>query len=684
MLPVRSATCSFLAVIVLMVFHAVSRAGFELPWSHYAAGLSLAALFNFLPLLLARDRMDNASVVSLWMLVTLLGTSVLGWCLMPFDVSGERALILLGSLVMLEAWRRFGTFRISKAVWMTAVILGLWYAVFFWSFSRGKYVPPLFLESMASGNAHLDTLFHGSLATMLQAHYIPGTGLDGVVFTPYHWGSHVCVAGWARFCGVVPVEFYSTLWQPLFLPLFFNALLHAAECLGRWMKKPSVAYSWSAAAVVLLLSQFHLAEAFQDLTQRARMSQSFALSMIWFAHLGIFSVHWLRRKRDWPSGLVISVLFVFGGWIKISTALMFAAAYAVAGWTLVGWRERRYWTYGIALGASLILAVAVGMNNKGEPNAAYWPASPESEVKLFPLLHYALLYWPWFVALLMILLLQKQNKIGAESSKSWWLVLTSTALIALIGELPGMLLSRPGTGFFARVTIQFLPILPATLVAIYACDFKAMAYSLWNLDGPRWPQVVVILVPLVCVVASVIEVVEKCTASMLHQQLAARRPYLKNEVFKEQVGMALAQTERWPLSELMNACRSDELKSSAKLSFFRSLLKAGRQPLGESKTECVYVARSNADFWSLLPPATIPYIIPALTRRCALHGLPDPACKPAYYGLSVYPHRFEELMPERAIQELENARTERCPPTVKRIMTLDPKGRLVSLNPSDK
>jgi len=96
-------------------------------------------------------------------------------------------------------------------------LFSLWLVGAIWG---TKYINPLFLEKILLGEAHIDTLFHSSMANMIRSYNIPSTGLDGVSFIPYHWGSHFVFVEFAKFLNLSIFDFYN-----LGRPIIFTALL---------------------------------------------------------------------------------------------------------------------------------------------------------------------------------------------------------------------------------------------------------------------------------------------------------------------------------------------------------------------------------------------------------------------------------------------------------------------------
>ncbi|HAS44829.1 MAG TPA: hypothetical protein DCS93_30395 [Microscillaceae bacterium] len=98
-------------------------------------------------------------------------------------------------------------------------------------------VSPMFMERIAFGIAHLDTLFHLSIAQMFKTHGVSSNGLDGIPYLGYHYASHWLFARISVFSGLSLVKIYNYLYPFLFLPLYFKVVLHLTLKLYNFFKK---------------------------------------------------------------------------------------------------------------------------------------------------------------------------------------------------------------------------------------------------------------------------------------------------------------------------------------------------------------------------------------------------------------------------------------------------------------
>ena len=86
-----------------------------------------------------------------------------------------------------------------------ASVLALFLGSIIWGF---EYLHPLYVPGLSLGLGHRDELFHAAIANMIGTYGVPSTGLDGLVFNPYHYGSHALFAQSARLIQLPVLDFY--------------------------------------------------------------------------------------------------------------------------------------------------------------------------------------------------------------------------------------------------------------------------------------------------------------------------------------------------------------------------------------------------------------------------------------------------------------------------------------------
>lgn len=78
---------------------------------------------------------------------------------------------------------------------------------------------PVYPEVIILGQG-FDQLFHSSISNMFSTVGYATTGLDGVPYFNYHWGSHILFAGFKNFTGVNTIMFYNIVYPAIFSFVF--------------------------------------------------------------------------------------------------------------------------------------------------------------------------------------------------------------------------------------------------------------------------------------------------------------------------------------------------------------------------------------------------------------------------------------------------------------------------------
>ena len=113
-----------------------------------------------------------------------------------------------------EKWLLLKIFIIS--------IFSIWLGSELWGYS---YRNPLFLEGLYMGEAPRDPFFNAAMSEMIRIQKTPSLGLDGLVFMPYHFGSHWWIAQLSSLLGTTPLFFYQLGYPVIILPLFIFGLM---------------------------------------------------------------------------------------------------------------------------------------------------------------------------------------------------------------------------------------------------------------------------------------------------------------------------------------------------------------------------------------------------------------------------------------------------------------------------
>jgi hypothetical protein len=178
--------------------------------------------------------------------------------LLLLTVYGPRALTVPGLLVVLAfavvdtmLRLRLPHRDLMSALGMAAIaaaaILG----------ARDPYSSFDMIERLHAGTVRLDTLYHASIAAMIKNYGVTSTGLDGLVYTPYHVLSHALFAAVSVVSRAPVIEVYGVAIWVLFAPLLiFSASASCFMLAGPTRLDP--AKVWYSVCLLLVLASLAL------------------------------------------------------------------------------------------------------------------------------------------------------------------------------------------------------------------------------------------------------------------------------------------------------------------------------------------------------------------------------------------------------------------------------------------
>jgi hypothetical protein len=147
-------------------------------------------------------------------------------------------LAILGTAAFVLRLVMYGaSLRSLHVVWLGlfGLLMGLSAAGSVWG---GGFENPLFVENLCNGYAHIDTLFHATLANMLRTYGTCSTGLDGLPHVLYHFGSHWAFARISNLLDLPVIDFYNLAYPVIFTPFATFSLLTFAVSVAEVWRGP--------------------------------------------------------------------------------------------------------------------------------------------------------------------------------------------------------------------------------------------------------------------------------------------------------------------------------------------------------------------------------------------------------------------------------------------------------------
>jgi hypothetical protein len=484
---------------IIAALYYLGRVGFENPLQPILTTLGLSLFVAVTPFVVWRlvTRGHYAEQEPWWRTQPALTvaavalTALAGMVVSPSGWNAAPVLSLAGFISALAAtaiWLRRGGIWPNLIFVTGAGIFAVWACGVAWS---TRYKSPVFWETLAyKADVHHDPLYYVSMANNMRTYSVPSTGLDGVPYTPYHYGSAWLNSQWAYLADIDVLAFYTLGPSVIAIPLFFAAILLlvvevrkstpsvvAGE--ARPLRSSYAAWLFLLAGTIGVIPSPGL-DAMGIWNRHAMISESYVIGMPVFLLALATSVAYWRHKIASPrfGDLVFLLAFapamiVITGFLKISLMLLLIATGLVL--LILGRLYRDRW---LAVSAVLCVAaagvtfklVSVPAQNQGLVPFAYlrfsgvatdwWP--------YFILVH---LFWSW---LYVYLRLREEGltDVGAIRHAAVEGRITDVvvmATVAIAGFIPGELVHIHGGS------------------AIYFSDVQRwLAIALLMAATPRW------------------------------------------------------------------------------------------------------------------------------------------------------------------------------------------------------
>jgi hypothetical protein len=553
-----------------------------------------------------------------------------------------------------------------------AAAFGVWTAGVVW----GRiYKNPLYFETfIADGKVHHDTLNLAATGNMLRTYHAASTGIDGLNYVPYHWGSAWLFAQWSNLIGLDVLRFYQLTFPVTIIPLFFGAVVALAIALAnrrRTENETSRRLSGFFWAVLIGISvgvaPIAALDAMGVWTSNILISESYTVGMpagLLFAAVVIAwadgispDVQSLRsaslKLSDWFFLIVVLPAgIVFLGYLKIS---LMALAFALTAYLFVRLALYRRLPFIISIAVSAVTfylaykQVSLPAHHEGLRPLDY--LSDFVPLPWWPFFVFVHLAWTWIYTVYRL----RQERI--QDLAGLWAGLRSARMIdvellvgmALIGIAPGLLIHIDGGSAFYFSDVQ------RWLAAAMLLSWVASAgHKLWPRPvatgkhgiGALPTRSILIAFLMIAAVSSVIANGFKWPATMIRQNVA-----LREQLYEKAGKGSVTGRIRDFVTMRDPSVIAAGLRASPNYSLAHALDDYQRTPLSIRRHEAMFIPQSDTHYWTSLaraPECTFQsFVAPALSGIALIDGMPPVGCKlTKYYGIGSFTPRTRVQQPE--------------------------------------
>ena len=663
---VSAAVFGSLLSIGLAFIYWLGRTGFANPIRPIAVTVGLALFVICVPTAISvftRPKSEVGEETSIWRSASLLGlacfglTALAGMLAYPTTINlGIPILVagIVGFVVMLFFWIEGSKISSIVLLIVVAVVFSAWTAGIAWG---TRYKTPLFWEQLSDkADVHHDPLYYVSMANSMRSYGVPSTALDGVPYTPYHYGSAWLNAQWSDLAGVDVLTFYSLGPTVFIAPVFlFGLLLFAGEARSVWRTKKQerqplelIQEDWLAVVALIGATIGFIPsttmDAFAIWNRHLLISESYLTGLSVFTLCCALAVGWWfsraghRRPSDIVFLLVIVPVLLAGlGFLKVSLMLLTLAAFY---WTILRNRLYKDPVYLVsallALVASLVTFKLVSNPDQNQGLVPFSFMRYYADVKAWPWFILAHFFWSWVYIALRIY----EEKVPTLSDL--WAAIKSgrlldaeiVAVIAICGFLPGELITIHGGSAVYFSDVQrwvAMPLVIASASRILRQRREPFIRSWWTSTPLRTVAIWVIAIPVAITV-------------LLNVSRAVRGAVLQNASlrgnFYTYAGSSPSNL-RAMTNPHMLAAGMQKAPDYQLISTLRSLDAAPREMKGKT---LLFIPQADSAFWRIFAESDrcsyAPLVAPATSGMALLDGMPPASCDLTdQYDMTVYSRR---------------------------------------------
>lgn len=665
---------SLVALMIIVVYN-ILRIGidFQLTESAKTAGFILF-LLNF-PLLLIETITVKGKIKILqdeysWIFILLIICCLLS--MLPVEMG--YFFVVLGALCFFRNIQLYIKIINRKEIipFIFLTLIAIWLSITVW---KRDYLHPMLLER---ATFHIDTLFHISIAQMIKTYSIPSTGLSGIPFLHYHFGSHFIFACLSKVMNIHLFTFYQLAYPAIFLPLFMKCLLGASIIWSeRNTKETQYQFGFWLWMIIAgaLIGVFPL---YKILVKAAlglpsiAISESYSLSMIFlFLIINILAFNCHYQKAEFifrvPTLAIILPLIFLLGLTKNSTLCIFNLLALYAFIRLRLFKQKTTVLFGVLVILLSLLCLFITIDPKFEDGSFELFHFYKNYVQL-SVPQFIFVYYFWSILLItlcvIMVVFNKKNNL-TERNLLYHVLIESVLLMCIVGALPGIFLNIAGgsAGYFMDIQIW---IALALILMILPEFFEAVSGSIKNTaKNYIRPIVAGSLIIIALYVAVITQRNFKSTLKLfVEYSLEDKRIMCGDtlEPFKD-----LSYIEKLTKIAELNSRIAGCLSKNADYNILKQLYQLDTLSLKE-KANTMLVLGDISSLSQKYPCYKYPFFLPSLTGIAMKNGYVFEDCGGRNYSFEYY--KREDLQTNRNI------------PTASKDVIVDIKSDRVTLHPS--
>ncbi len=498
-----------------------------------------------------------------------------------------------------------------------------------------RTLSPLFLEKVSIGDAYLDTVFHSAISNLIKTFGFPATGVDGVPYISYHWGSHWLFSCISTITNTSAFQFYNLGYPIIFVPLFIKFLLYV---ILRFSQLINVEFKQNLFFYVLLFFSFHFAIPKTEIIPNSSLllSESHFMAILFTFLMLAFILDWIQiiqikneLRYDFRFWLILAFLFACVGFFKVSIIFLICVASIYLFFRLNLYRSFYFWLYFMFLGVvALSTMLIVRENTLGNDTFelfSFYKRPVSSLIMLF-IFYYLGLWINWFF----IFIYQKSRKLALPP---FFLIVSETILlISIVGILPGMFLKIGGGSAIYFSNLQWWLYLCISIVIIQMIKIKTSFFSKYFF--------LKIAIYFVCALL-LLSPVAKHSIRIIKTNFSMRNMIAEtNFSINKTIKLAFKKSDiSFFLNDFDNFIHSSaqNLKNEPYYNLLIQLEKYEKLSANLKKEYCIFIPKENKLFWEKqqFRPVSSSFIPQAISGISMIGGMLETAIG-GNYGMTKY------------------------------------------------
>jgi hypothetical protein len=663
------------------------RIGFENPLLDAARPVAIALFILTFPYIASRGiwalrgKEQGTTSPPWWAsypFLSLLGLALTGFLGRLVPTVGFSPLPLLAAVGAIAFLVIFARWITSAPVWRSLLLIAgsvafsVWAAGVVWG---TIYKNPLFYENyVLNGLIHHDVLPLAAIGNMLSTYHVATTGIDGLTYVPYHWGTPWLFAQFSNLTGDKLFDFYQLGFAVTMIPFFFGGILAFAVAMRNRRKNSDAGHDlrrdfrfWfvflAACIGIIPLAGLEGMAVWTMLLISESYVVAVPCALLLLATVVIFydgasqrAATGAGRGRAIADSLFVLIGIPFGimalGYLKISLMVLGVVLAMYAVFRLRLYRRPLYVVAAVLLLGLFYYAygqISLPAHREGiSPFDFLWSYVRPAWWPFWPIVH---LLWSWIYIAIRLrsegvgTLADLREAIGERRL----LDVEAVALVALVGIVPGLILRIDGGSAFyfsdvqrwlaLGLTLSRLPTLLTTILGEPVPKRTSRSRGfLSRLDNVTLKQVVVVFL-LLPVAGSMLANSVAWPVTMLRANAATRHALYPAEA------RAVTPLGLHGLVRLHDkATLTEGLRRSPNFAVAEALRGLSKLPLSVRRHTALFIPQSQTAFWdSLKRPGACTFhslLAPALSALAMVDGTPPYGCKVSrYYGFGQFPHR---------------------------------------------